>query len=74
MELHFDTIPVLGQSDASMIKMKHAVQHRRGKYVEQFGAMEVIIGRAEVTLAGVGQGLASDHAPSGFPLRRACGV
>ena len=25
--------------------------------------MEVIVGRAEVTLAGVGEGLASDHAP-----------
>jgi hypothetical protein len=43
VELHFDTVPVLDQSDASMVKMKHAVRHCRGKNVEQFGAMEVII-------------------------------
>src|SRR5271170_3958680 len=63
MELHFHTVPLLSQSDASMVKMKHAVRHRRGKHVEQFGTMEVIVGGAEVTLASVGQGLASDHAP-----------
>src|SRR5579864_9212141 len=63
MELHFDTVPVLGQSDASMVKMKHAVRHCRGKNVEQLGAMEVIVRGAEVTLAGASQGLVGDNAP-----------
>jgi hypothetical protein len=65
VESHFDMVPVLGQSNASMVKMKHAVWHYRGKNVEQFGSMEMIIGGAEVTLAGTGQGLMSDHVPVG---------
>src|ERR1700738_1216769 len=63
LQLHCDAVSALGQSDAPMVKMKHAARHCRGKNVEQFGAMEVIIGGAEVSLAGVGQGLPSDHAP-----------
>jgi hypothetical protein len=65
VELHFDTVPVLDQSDASTVKMQHAFRHCRGKNVEQFGAMEVIVRGAEVTLAGAGQGLANDHMPVG---------
>src|SRR5271154_4273803 len=52
MELHFYSVPPLSQSDASVVKMKHAVWHRRGKHVEQLGTMKVIVGGAEVTLAG----------------------
>jgi hypothetical protein len=63
IELHLDTVRVLSQSDASMVKMKDALRQRRGKNVQQFGAMEMIVGGAEVTLAGVGQGLASEHTP-----------
>jgi hypothetical protein len=62
MEMDFDMVPALGQSHASMVEMHHAGRHRRGENIEQFGAVEVIIGSAEVTLAGVGQGLASEHA------------
>lgn len=54
VELHFDAVSALGQSDAPMVKMKHAARHCRGKNVEQFGAMEVIIRGAEVSLARVG--------------------
>jgi hypothetical protein len=67
VESHFDTVPILGQSDTSMVKMKHAVWHCRGKNVEQFGSMEMIIGGAEVTLAGPGQRLMGDHVPVGPP-------
>jgi hypothetical protein len=62
LELHLDAIRTLGQADASMVKMKDAVGHRRGENVEQFGAMEIVIWRAEVSLACVGQGLARDYA------------
>jgi hypothetical protein len=48
-----------------MVKMQHAFRHCRRKNVEQFGAMEVIVRGAEVTLAGAGQGLANDHMPVG---------
>jgi hypothetical protein len=54
VELHFDAVSALGQSDAPMVKMKHAARHCRGKNDEQFGAMEVIIRGAEVSLARVG--------------------
>src|SRR5260370_40360680 len=63
LESHLHTVRVLGHSDASMVKIKDAIWHRRGKNVEQIGAMEIIIGSAEVTLAGVGEGLASDLTP-----------
>jgi hypothetical protein len=63
MESNLDAIRVLSQSDASMVKMKDAIGHRRGKNVEQFGAMEIVIGGAEVALACVGQRLASKHKP-----------
>jgi hypothetical protein len=62
MEFHLDAIRMLSQSDASMVKMNDAIRHRRGKNVEQFGAVEIIVGRAEVTLAGVGERLAREHA------------
>jgi hypothetical protein len=62
MELHLDAIRMLGQSDASIVKMKDTVRHRRRKNVEQFGAMEIVIGGAEVSLARVGQRLAREHA------------
>jgi hypothetical protein len=62
LELHLYAIRILGQADASMVKMKDAVGHRRGENVEQFGAMEIVIWRAEVSLACVGQGLARDYA------------
>jgi hypothetical protein len=62
MEFHLDAIRVLGQADASMVKMKDAIGHRRGKDVEQFGAMEIVIRSAEVALARVGQRLTSEDA------------
>src|SRR5579862_1865041 len=40
-----------------MLQMEHALGHRRGKKVDQIGAMEVVVGRAEVTLARVGERL-----------------
>jgi hypothetical protein len=41
MEFHLDTVPMLGQRDASMVQLKHTVRHCRGKDIQQFGAMEV---------------------------------
>jgi hypothetical protein len=63
MELHLNPVPVLGHSDASMIEMKHAVRQGRGEKVEKLGAMEVIIGSTEITLACLGQRLSSELAP-----------
>jgi hypothetical protein len=63
MEMHLDAVFVLGQSDASMVKMKHPGWNGRRKNVKQIGAMEVIVGGAEVTLACVGQRLASKFTP-----------
>jgi hypothetical protein len=54
VELHFDTVPVLDQSDASMVETQHAFRHCRGKNVEQFGAMEVIC-HARRRRPGVGE-------------------
>jgi hypothetical protein len=62
VEFHLDAIRMLGQTDASMVQVKDAIGHRIGKNVEQFGAMEIVIRCAEVTLAGVGEWLASEHA------------
>ena len=62
LESHLDAICMLGQADASMIKMKDSVGDRRGENVEQLGAMEIVIWRSEVALAGVGERLARDYA------------
>jgi hypothetical protein len=40
-----------------MVKMNHVRRNRGGEKIEQFSAMEVIIGRAEVALARVCQRL-----------------
>jgi hypothetical protein len=63
MKSHFDAVAVLGQSDASMVEMKHAGGKRGAEKVEQVGAMEVIVGRAEVAFTRVGQRLSCELAP-----------
>jgi hypothetical protein len=63
MKSHFDAVAVLSQSEASMVEMKHAGGNRSAKQIKQVGAMEVLVGRAEVAFTRGGQRLSRKLAP-----------
>jgi hypothetical protein len=65
VEFHFDfiiLIVVLDETNASMIEMKHIIWQRGDEDLEQVGAMKMVVRRAEVLFAKVGQGLTGEEA------------
>src|SRR6266851_4306750 len=60
MESNFDPVRILRQPDASIIQVKYAVGQRCGQNFEQLGAMKMIVGSAEGSLAFVCQELARE--------------